>query len=64
LVGISDGVDTSTGIGQSVAELLGTIGAAEARNIQTELYLLQQTMLTQGKMERRTAFLTDTQLKR
>ena len=49
LVGITDGIDTSTGIGQSVAELLGTIGAAEARNIRDRVISAQQTMLTQGK---------------
>jgi len=49
LVGISDGVDTSTPIGLSVAELLGTIGAAEARNIKDRVKSAQQTMMRAGK---------------
>lgn len=49
LVGIEDGVDTSTRIGQSMAELLGTIAAAEARNIRDRVMSAQQTMLKQGK---------------
>ncbi len=49
LVGITDGVDTSTPVGLSVAELLGTIGAAEARNIKDRVMSAQQTMMRAGK---------------
>lgn len=49
LIGISDGVDTSTPVGLSVAELLGTIGAAEARNIKDRVKSAQQTMMKAGK---------------
>ena len=49
LVGIMDGVDTSTRVGLTVAELLGTIGAAEARNIRDRVMSAQQTMMRAGK---------------
>ena len=49
LVGITDGVNTSTAVGLTVAELLGTIGAAEARNIRDRVMSAQQTMMRAGK---------------
>ena len=49
LVSISDGIDTSTIMGQSLAELLGAIAAAEARNTRDRVMSGQQTMLKQGK---------------
>jgi len=49
LVSISEGVDTSTKMGQSLAELLGIVASAEARNTRDRVMSGQQTMLKQGK---------------
>jgi DNA invertase Pin-like site-specific DNA recombinase len=49
LVGISDGVDTSTSAGRTTAEILGTIASAESRNTTDRVLAAQRTKSKEGK---------------
>lgn len=48
LIGLSDGVDTSTAAGRTTAEILGAIAAAESRNTKQRVEAAQRTMLKKG----------------
>lgn len=48
LIGLSDGVDTSTAAGRTTAEILGAIAAAESRNTKERVEAAQRTMLKKG----------------
>ena len=48
LIGMNDGVDTSTAAGRTTAEILGAIAAAESRNTKQRVEAAQRTMLKKG----------------